>query len=70
MAAHFEHGEIGRADLAERDTGNAAIRFVDGFGDLAGFAAAAVPHTRRAYHADSLFVRLSGFRTSRTAVYV
>jgi hypothetical protein len=48
VAAYFEHNEIGCADLAERDTGNAVIRILDGLGDLAVFAAAVVPHNRRA----------------------
>ncbi|MDQ2842040.1 MAG: hypothetical protein M3Y72_13560 [Acidobacteriota bacterium] len=27
MAAHFQYNEVGSADLAERDAGDAAIRF-------------------------------------------
>ncbi len=32
VAAHLEHKEVGSADLAERHTGDAAIRFLGGSG--------------------------------------
>ncbi|MGI9072321.1 MAG: hypothetical protein ACR2JB_13635 [Bryobacteraceae bacterium] len=44
MAAHFEYNEVGSADLAERDADNPAVRLLDGFGNLAGFTAAAGSH--------------------------
>ena len=54
------YDDVGRAYLTDRDAGNVAIGFLDGLGDLAVFAATAVPHIRRAYLWYSLFIRLIG----------
>ena len=62
MAAYIEHGKISRADLTERDTGDATIRFLDGFGDLAVFAATAYPTSKERNTFVSSFLRQCSFR--------